>query len=233
MNISREDIFHYIYAVLHNPAYREKYELNLKQEFPRVPFYDDFRKWAKWGKTLMDLHIRYETVKPFDLKEHYVETKPLPSATLRERERSKFRRERERSKFRRERECSKFPERSRMERIKPNLKADKEKGRIEIDKCTFLSGVPSQAWEYRIGNRSALEWILDQYKEKKPKNQIIAEKFNTCCFADYKEHVTDLLRRVCTVSVETMKIIEKMKQYQQNEMFHLNYQNHNVGLRLR
>jgi predicted helicase len=55
-DITREDIFHYVYAVLHNPAYRKKYELNLKRDFPRIPFYDDFRQWAAWGKTLMELH---------------------------------------------------------------------------------------------------------------------------------------------------------------------------------
>ncbi|RKZ74567.1 MAG: helicase, partial [Candidatus Parabeggiatoa sp. nov. 3] len=56
----------------------------------------------------------------------------------------------------------------------------------------------------------ALEWILDQYKEKKPRDQTIAEKFNTYRFADYKKPVIELLQRVCTISVETMTIIEEM-----------------------
>lgn len=67
------------------------------------------------------------------------------------------------------------------------------------------------AWEYKLGNRCALEWILDQYKEKEPKDKTIAEKFNTYRFVNYKEQVIDLLTRVCTVSVETMAIIEEMK----------------------
>jgi hypothetical protein len=58
--------------------------------------------------------------------------------------------------------------------------------------------------------RSALEWVLDRYKEKTPKDPTIREKFNTYRFADYKEQVTTLLKRVCTVSVETMKIINQM-----------------------
>ena len=66
------------------------------------------------------------------------------------------------------------------------------------------------AWEYKLGNRSALEWILDQYKEKKLKDPTIAKLFNTYKFADYKEQVIDLLQRVCTVSVNTMEIIQKM-----------------------
>lgn len=67
-NISRENIFHYVYAVLHNPAYRQKYEQNLKRDFPRIPFYDNFFQWVEWGQKLMDLHINYETVEPYPLK---------------------------------------------------------------------------------------------------------------------------------------------------------------------
>jgi len=93
---------------------------------------------------------------------------------------------------------------------KPKLKVDKEAGNIFIDAITTLQGIPAQAWEYKLGNRSALEWVLDQYKEKKPRDKTIAEKFNTYRFADYKESVIELLQRVCTVSVETMGIIEEM-----------------------
>jgi len=102
-------------------------------------------------------------------------------------------------------------EREEKMRVKVRLKANKEKGIIEIDEQTTLSGVPKEAWEYKLGNRSALEWILDQYKETKPKDKTIAEKFHTYRFADYKEEVIDLLKRVCTVSVETVKIMREME----------------------
>lgn len=72
-------------------------------------------------------------------------------------------------------------------------------------------GAPPQAWRYKLGNRSALEWILDQYKEKTPKDPTIREKFNTYRFADHKEKVIDLLRRVTRVSVETMQIVDAMR----------------------
>ena len=52
--------------------------------------------------------------------------------------------------------------------------------------------------------------MLDQYKERKPKDPTIAARFDTYRFADYKERVIDLLRRVCTVSVETMDIVDDM-----------------------
>ena len=91
------------------------------------------------------------------------------------------------------------------------LKADKDAGLIRLDSETTLAGVPAEAWDYRLGNRSALEWVLDQYKEKTPKDPTIREKFNTYRFADYKDRVIDLLARVTTVSVETMKIVAAMK----------------------
>ncbi|EAZ90139.1 DNA or RNA helicase of superfamily II [Crocosphaera chwakensis CCY0110] len=83
-----------------------------------------------------------------------------------------------------------------------------------ISSSKSLEGIPSIAWEYKLGNRCALEWILDQYKEKKPRDKTIAEKFNNYRFADYKEQVIDLLTKVCAVSVETMKIIEEMENNQ-------------------
>ena len=169
--ITKLDIFHYTYAVLHHPAYRTKYELNLKREFPRLPFYGDFHQWAAWGKALMDLHLNYEAIEPYGLQRIEIATKDNPKA---------------------------------------KLKADKTNGTIILDDNTQLIGVEAIAWEYKLGNRSALEWILDQYKEKKPKDPTIAELFNTYKFADYKEQVIDLLQRVCTVSVKTMAIIHQM-----------------------
>jgi len=74
-----------------------------------------------------------------------------------------------------------------------------------------LKNIPALAWEYKLGNRSALEWILDQYKEKKPRDETIREKFNTYKFEDYKEEVIELLQRVCTVSVKTMEIVNKLE----------------------
>jgi predicted helicase len=172
--ITKEDIFHYVYAVLHNPAYRKKYEINLKREFPRIPFYDDFRQWAEWGKKLMDLHINFETVEPFPLGRE-----DLPW------------------------------DKDRTPKAK--LTADKQYGIITLDEQTSLIGIPKETWEYKLGNRSAVEWILDQYKEKTPKDPTIREKFNTYRFADYKEKVIDLIMRVTTVSIETMKIIKEME----------------------
>ena len=88
---------------------------------------------------------------------------------------------------------------------------DRERGEIHIDSETVLRGVPADAWRYRLGSRSALEWVLDQYKEKKPRDPTIRERFNTYRFADYKEDVIELLGRVCAVSARTMEVVDGME----------------------
>ncbi len=176
--ITKQAIFHYCYAVLHDPLYREKYAQNLKREFPRIPFYADFWRWADWGAELMALHIGYEAVAPFAL----VRTDEPDT-------------------------------RARAAGLAPKaiLKSDPAAGSITLDTETTLRGVPPEAWAYQLGNRCAIDWVLDQHKEKKPKDPTIREKFDTYRFADYKEQVADLLARVTTVSVETARTTEAMR----------------------
>lgn len=176
--ITKEAIFHYVYGVLHDPVYRDKYAQNLKREFPRIPFYSDFWQWADWGKSLIGLHLGYETVKPWTLRRADLPDKNARKAGI---------------------------------APKAILKADREAGRITLDSETNLAGFPPEAWEYQLGNRSALEWILDQYKEKKSKDPTIRAHFETYRFADYKEKVIDLLARVTTVSVATAQINRDMR----------------------
>ena len=176
--ITKEAIFHYCYAVLHDPVYCEKYAQNLKREFPRIPFYADFWRWADWGAELMRLHIDYESVQPFELTRHDEPDVKARAAGL---------------------------------APKPLLKSDPAAGSILLDSETTLRGVPPEAWAYRLGNRSALDWVLDQHKEKKPKDPTIREEFYTYRFADHKEQVIDLLQRVVMVSVKTVKVVQAMQ----------------------
>ena len=170
-DISAEQVFAYIYAVLHDPQYRKKYAADLLREFPRLPFYDDFEFWARSGQELLDLHIGFESVEPHGLK--------LDGQS--------------------------------GQAKRGMLRADKERGVIHLDDASWLSGIPESAWRYMLGNRSALEWVLDQYKERKPRDPTIASRFSTYRFADHKEHVIDLLQRVCTVSVRTMELVDEME----------------------
>jgi predicted helicase len=176
--VTKDAIFAYVYAVLHDPIYRETYALNLKREFPRIPFYANFARWRDWGQALLDLHIGYEAAVPFGLtRTDVVDKKAAGTGTS----------------------------------PPVKLKSDHDHGIIVLDTETQLSGVPASAWTYRLGNRSAIDWVLDQHKEKTPKDPTIRAKFNTYRFADYKEQVIALLDKVTTVSVETMAIVEAMR----------------------
>lgn len=179
---SKEGIFHYVYAALHDPLYRDKYALNLKREFPRIPLYGllraDFWRWADWGRQLMDLHIGYEQVEPWPLQRQDTPDEKARAAG---------------------------------QAPKCLLKSEPEPGRIVIDSETTLSGVPAEAWAYRLGNRSAIDWVLDQHKERKPKDPTIRAKFDTYRFAGHKERVIGLLARVVRVSVQTMRLVAELQ----------------------
>lgn len=171
--IGPEDVFAYTYAVLHDPAYREKYAVDLgRGEFPRLPLYRDFESWMKMGRELLDLHIGFESVEPYPLE---------------------------------------IREKDGVVSSRARLRADVERGLIVLDDQTALAEIPREAWEYRLGSRSALEWVLDQYKERKPRDPTIRERFDTYRFADYKERVVDLLGRVCAVSVRTTAAVGEME----------------------
>ena len=171
-DLSKNGIFAYVYAVLHDPVYRVTYAADLRREFPRIPLYDDFARWRDWGQALLDLHIGYEGVGPAALTRVDVPGRGAPV---------------------------------------PKLKSLPDAGIIVLDSETQLTGVPRAAWDYRLGNRSAIDWVLDQHKEKKIKDPTVAKLFDTYRLADHKERVIDLLARVVTVSVQTVAITEAMR----------------------
>ena len=173
--ITKTAIFNYVYAVLHDPTYRNKYEQNLKRDFPRLPFYPDFWLWAKWGETLMDLHINYENIKPQALErlDLVLKNQELPP--------------------------------------KPKLKVDKVQGIIFIDEITSLKNVPPPVWDYKLGSRSAIEWVLDQYKDKKSNDPTLMQQFHTSDLAQHKEVLIELLQKLCALSLQTQEIIQAMQ----------------------
>jgi predicted helicase len=210
IQITKEDIFHYIYAVLHSPTYREKYALDLKREFPRIPLYDDFWHYAEAGKELMALHIGYESLN-LPTVNSTVKVHSLPiEAVLPKRKNTGTDIFGEKEGEQENRELAKkyTPE----VKLKSPQAPEGEKTRtIEIDSLTTISGVPLLAYQYKLGNQSAIEWVLDQYKPYKSSDETIQQNFNTYRFSDYKQEVIDLLLRVIYVSVRTMEVVEGLK----------------------
>ena len=187
--ITAEDIFAYTYAVLHDPVYRYDYANDLLREFPRLPLYHDFDIWARMGNRLLDLHLNFETADPYPLERR---DKPAPSPSANG-------------------GGDALPPR-------PRLKADKERGIIVIDDRTSLHGIPEDAWRYELGNRSALEWVLDQHKEKKPRDPTIRARFDNYRLSDRKERLVDLLAKICAISVQTMEIVDDMAYWDEGSL---------------
>jgi len=170
ITISKQDIFNYIYAVLHHPKYREKYTANLKRELPRIPFSPKFWAFAKAGKTLADIHVNYEAQPEYKLK--WIEDID----------------------------------------VKVNYRVDKmtlskDKTQIIYNDFLTLGGIPPEVFEYRLGNRSALDWIIDQYRVKTDKRSGITNDPNNL---DDPQYIIRLIGKVITVSLETMKIVKAL-----------------------
>jgi predicted helicase len=176
-NITKWDIFHYVYAILHHPKYREKYAANLKRELPRIPFVKSpigggegevFRAFADVGRKLAELHVNYEEQDEYPL--HMIENPDIPLNW-------------------------------RVEK----MKLSKDKTQIIYNDFLTLGGIPPEVFEYRLGNRSALDWIIDQYRIKTDKRSGITNDPNR---ADDPEYIVRLIKQVVTVSVETVKIVK-------------------------
>lgn len=169
--ISKWDIFHYVYAVLHHPAYRERYAANLKRELPRVPFAPDFRKFADAGARLAALHVGYE-----GQPEYPLEIIENPAAAALD---------------------------WRVER----MRLSKDRSRIVYNDFLTLAGVPPETFEYRLGNRSALEWVIDQYQLTTDRRSGITNDPNR---AEDPRYILRLVAQVVTVSLETVKIVRAL-----------------------
>ena len=168
--ISKWDIFHYVYGLLHHPRYRERYEANLKRDLPRLPYAPDFWEFAKAGQRLGEIHIGYE-----DMEEYQLALIETPGKSLN----------------------------WRVEK----MRLSKDKAQIKYNDFLTLDGIPTKAFEYRLGNRSALEWIIDQYRVKTDKRSGIVNDPNR---ADDPEYIVNLIGKAIAVSLKTVEIVEEL-----------------------
>ena len=168
--ITKWDIFHYNYGLLHHPDYREKYEANLKRDLPHIPFAKDFCGFAEAGARLADLHVNYESQPEYGLK--FVQNLNVQLNW-------------------------------RVEK----MKLSKDKTSLIYNDFLTLSGIPPKAHDYRLGNRSAVEWIVDQYRVKMDKRSGIVNDPNR---ADDPQYIVKLIGQVITVSLETVDIVENL-----------------------
>ena len=163
--ITKWDIFHYVYALLHHPDYRERYQANLKRDLPHIPFGSDFWGFAKAGQRLGEIHVGYEDVDAYPLR--FIENLERPidlSPRLRG---------------------------GGLWRVE-KMKLSKDKTQLVYNDFLTLEGIPAKAFDYRLGNRSALEWVIDQYRVKTDKRSGIVNDPNR---ADDPRYIVKLIGR--------------------------------------
>ena len=202
--VQKEDIFYYVYGFLHSPEYRETFEADLKKMLPRIPLEEisaeDFWAFSKAGRNLADLHLNYETVEPYAGVHIDVKGKHFSSITINE----------ESATYGLAADGSAPYGEDKLFYVK-QMKFPKkgEKSTIIYNDRITISNIPEEAYEYVVNGKSAIEWIMERYAITTDKASGITNNPN-----DWSEehnqprYIFDLLLRIITVSVETVKIVK-------------------------
>ncbi|MBA3534156.1 MAG: DNA helicase, partial [Ardenticatenales bacterium] len=167
--VSKWDIFHYLYGLLHAPDYRRRYAENLKRDLPHIPLLpaEDFHALTEAGRALAALHLDYENAPEYRLR--HIERRDLPWSW-------------------------------RVE----TMTLSRDKTQLKVNEVLTLDGIPPEVYEYQLGNRSALEWIIDRYRVRRDARSGISSDPNDP--AD-PEAIVRLVKQIITVSLETARIV--------------------------
>lgn len=183
---ARTTFFYYVYALLHSPEYRAQFAADLKKMLPRILKVDtvqDFNAYVKVGRELATLHIGYESVEPYPLREV---AKSGVSATH-----------------------ENFYRVQKMTFGKNGKIPDKPT--IIYNSNVALTGIPAEAYEYMLGSRSAIEWIMERYQVKADKaSRIVNDPNDWATEVGDPRYIIDLLRRIVTVSLETIRLLKSL-----------------------
>ena len=165
--ITKWDIFHYNYAVLHHPEYRETYQVNLKHDLPHLPFAPEFWRFVEIGRALAELHVNYETL---DVLPNLIETPPLNWHV-------------------------------------EKMTLSKDKTQLRYNESLTVVDIPPEVFDYRLGTRSALEWVIDRYRVKPDPNGsgIVADPN-----VEDAQYIVRLIGQVMHVSQETVRLIAEL-----------------------
>ena len=185
-SINESDLFCYVYGVLHHPEYRSRYAANLRKEAARVPMPDsseNFRAFRQAGYELGDLHLKYESAEPYRLEEEW-------------------------------RGSPRIEDRFRVGTRKMRHPGNRSRGTLDETALIYneyltLRGIPPEAHRYVVGQYSALRWLMERYHIKTDKDSCIVNDPNA--WSDEvgdPRYILDLVKRVITVSVDTMRIID-------------------------
>lgn len=181
--ITKEDIFYYVYALLHQPEYREQYKADLAKMLPRIPKVNGFADYAKIGRELANLHVNYEAAEPYEEVEKITGSVPADSEAQYD-----------------------FYAVKKM-----RFGAKKDQAKIIFNEHVTLTDIPEEAYEYQVNGRSAVEWIMESYQLKTHKaSQITNDPNDYSREVENPRYILDLLKRIITVSLETQKLVASL-----------------------
>ena len=179
--VSKEDIFFYVYGLLHSPDYRKEFANDLKKMLPRLPLVTkkmDFWAYSKAGRALAELHVDYEEVPAYE--------KVQVSGT----QHGDYRVEKMKI---------------------PKIKGEQDKSTVVYNDKIKIEGIPDKAYEYVVNGRSPIEWIIDRYQVKTDKASGITNDPNDWATEVGNErYILDLLLSVINLSVQTVDIVNSL-----------------------
>ena len=185
LTVTKDDVFYYVYGLLHSPDYRERFADNLKKELPRLPRVKteaDFQAFSQAGRKLADLHLNYESVKPYPLKIDSAGRK-LTDADY------------------------------RVEKMRyGKIGKDKDLTTLHYNDKITLTGIPLEAYDYVVNGKPALDWVVERQSVKTDKDSGIVNDANDWAVETIgnSRYPLELFQRVVTVSLETMKIVRAL-----------------------
>jgi predicted helicase len=190
--LTKEDIFYYVYGVLHSPEYRARFASDLKKMLPRMPFTReaaDFWRFSQAGRDLAHWHLNYETIEPWPLVEHHNELLSDPARDF-------------------------LVEKMTFARPTPEQMARGEKWdrtSIIYNARITLSGIPLEAYDYVVNGKPAIEWIMERYQITVDNDSGIRNDPNDWAREhNQPRYILDLVKRIVRVSIETMKIVKAL-----------------------
>ena len=181
--ITREDIFYYVYGLLHSPDYRERFADNLGKELPRIPCVKtatDFCTFSQAGRKLAELHLNYETVEPYPLKIDSGGKVPADADY-------------------------------RVEKMRYGKQGkDKDLTTLHYNDRITLTGIPLEAYDYVVNGKSALDWVVERQGVKTDKDSGIVNDANDWAVETMgnPRYPLELFQRLVTVSVETQRVVK-------------------------
>ncbi|QEE12284.1 DEAD/DEAH box helicase family protein [Bartonella krasnovii] len=198
--ITKDDLFYYVYGILHSEDYRSRYADNLSKELPRIPCVksaDDFWKFVTAGRQLGHLHVNYEDVEPYPVSFKKGNPKQTDISNL-----------------------EKFYYVTEMKFAKIKNSKEKDKSTVIYNSNIIMTDIPKEAYEYIVNGKPALEWVMGRQCVKTDKKSGIVNDANRYAVETVGNpaYPLELFQRVITVSLETMKIVKSLPKLEIKEI---------------